>query len=147
MALSHASISSGVVLSIFLPLNFPRRKSVCMIRLPLNCLRLLMSSSADMFIFGWLCILIVSSRAESSLRIFWSTFSSACLTAGTVMAVEFDSTAILASGKYLFRSLMLSSIIPGKSGCMVGSPFPAYVITSGAFPFSFISASFASSAS
>ena len=56
------------------------------------------------------------------------------------------STLIFAPGHHLFLSAMVSSMMPGKSGWPVGSPFPAKVSTSGCVPLSCIITSCFSSA-
>jgi len=118
-----------------------------MINLPSSSLIYSSYLARSVFTFGWLICLTVSGNTESSLSMFWSTFFSASRTLSRWSMEPLVSTDTFAAGKNSSRSARESSIIPAKSGCSVGSPFPAYVITSGALPCSFISESFFFSAS
>ena len=83
----------------------------------------------------------------SSLRILLSTFFSASKTLGRVMSVAFVSTLTFAWGHSWSRRTIVSSIMPLKCGCMVGSPLPANVSTSGSIPSLAIDCSFSFRAS
>ena len=74
--------------------------------------------------------LTVCATALSSFSMQLSTRRRASVVSLRPSIVELVSTLTFASGKYLSRSAMVSSIIPGKSGLTVGSPLPEKVITS-----------------
>jgi hypothetical protein len=60
-----------------------------------------------------------------------STFASARRTLSLPIIVALLNTDTFAEGQSLSRKAIVSSIIASKSGCIVGSPLPAKVITSG----------------
>ena len=66
----------------------------------------------------------------SSFCMLLSTIISASRTSGLYTIVALLNTDTLASGKKRLRKSIVSSMIALKSGCAVGSPLPANVITS-----------------
>ena len=133
----HAFSSSGVVLSIGCPLCSPRRKQVCNVKSPLNCLsRLRIVATCRFSSTGMSMRRIISSVAASNLRMRLSQRRRACTTSGRPSWVELDKTDTFAFGQYWSRSAQVSSMMPKKSGCSVGSPFPLKVMTSRHLPFS-----------
>ena len=150
-ASSQPEISCSVVFVTLSPSTSPFRNMVCIIRLPLkrqSCSNNL--SKVKVEELGTFNCPIRLSDMESSFNILSSILFNAKKTSSLWSMVEFESTAILAFGKKRLRVSIVSSIISANSGCMVGSPFPAKVITSGATPSAcmednlFIKASFTS---
>ena len=74
-----------------------------------------------------------------------SAFSNASRTVSRPIIVALLSTEILADGHNSSRTAIVSSITPPNSGCIVGSPLPANVMTSGGVPAATISVSFSRS--
>ena len=89
----------------------------------------------------------VSLIAESNLRMLLSTFASARHTSSRLSCVALLKTEILALGANSSRSAIVSSMMPSNSGCRVGSPLPAKVMTSGRVPSLHISCNLAFSVS
>ena len=87
----------------------------------------------------------MASKAESSLRMLLSTFSSARRTLSRPIIVALLSTDTFADGHSSSRTAIVSEMISSNCGCIVGSPLPAKVITSGGVPAAAISRSFARS--
>ena len=84
----------------------------------------------------------VSSKAESSFTMLLSTRIRARRTLSLRIIVPLVSTETFAFGACWSRVRITSSMIASKSGCMVGSPLPAKVMTSGGVPAAAISSSF-----
>lgn len=106
---------------------------VCIIKFPLkrhNCFN--KDSKLNAGELGTSICRIRLSNTESSFNMLSSILFKAWKTSSLWSIVELESTAILASGKNRSRIATVSSMIPPNSGCIVGSPFPANVITSGA---------------
>ena len=95
----RASISVSVVLSMGVPSWVPRSIMVWMMPEPLNCRRPSTTfSTVNSGELGRSIRRIVSSTAESSLRILLSAFFRASATSGLNIIVELVSTDTLASG-------------------------------------------------
>ncbi len=75
--------------------------------------------------------LTVVSKAESNFKIFSSTLLRVLKISFLRINVALHKTATFAFGKCLLPILTVSSIMQANSGCIVGSLFPAKVITSG----------------
>ena len=101
--------------------------------------------STSYLLFGLSTRLMYVVSAVSSLSMGLSVFISASRISLRCSCVLFDSTLTFALGQYLSRSIMTSSMISGKWGLRVGSPFPAKVSTSGICPNWLISISLFSS--
>ena len=67
------------------------------------------------------------------------TFPRALTTLSRCSCVALERTDTLAFGANLSLRTIVSSIIPSKLGCRVGSPLPAKVIALGSMPASLIS--------